>query len=338
MKSCFRYLLFLLSAFVFNSCSNEIDVLADYEENAAIYALLDPSQQYQFVKINKVFTNPGAKASEVAKISDSLYFDTIAPVLVELDNGTPVRTIPLFKANVMLKDSGTFANAPNYLYVTNQPISQLRKYRLDMWLPRTGKYVTAMTNMVVMPPFSFTQPVSVFQVTKIISIPTVPNASMVVSFTTGVNGRIYDAFFNFNYEEINKADTNIRDTMTISWKIIRSFRAINDKGNESVFQRIPGILFYNLLVSKIPANPDVKRRFLPCTIEFTGGNQQLDNYIEASIPSIGIVQKQTDYTNIINGIGLFGSRNTLYIDEIQLNSLNKTFIRTDPAYKYLGFE
>jgi len=333
MKSCFRYLLFLLPAFVFNSCSNEIEVLADYEENAAIYALLDPYQSLQFVKINKVFTNPSSKASDVAKIADSLYFDSIAPMLVELDNGSVRRSIPLYKANILLKDSGLFANSPNYLYVTNEQIFPQFNYRLDLRLPKSNKYVTATTNMV-RGIGTFFQPVSLGQ--RVFSIP--PTGSIQILFNTGTNGKIYDAYFNFNYLEINKADTSIRTTKTIRWKILRSFRAISDKVSESVIQRIPSLSFYSLLINEIPVDLTVTRRFLPCSVEFIGGNLELDNYIEASTPSIGIVQKQTDYTNIVNGIGLFGARSTLFIDQVQLALPSKTTIINDMPYRALDFK
>jgi hypothetical protein len=339
MKSCFGYLLFLLPALVFNSCSNDLEVLADYEENAAIYALLDPAQSVQFIKINKVFTNPNTNALDVARISDSLYFDSIAPQLVEMEtNGSFRRNIPLYKANVLLKDSGTFANSPNYLYVTNMPISSIYKYRIDLWLPKTNKYVTASTNMVVLPPISLQQPVSVFQISRVININPVSNANITLRFTSGLHGKIYDAYFNFNYLEVNKSDTNIKIPKVIRWKILRSYRTMFDKGGEIVVQQIPSLLFYNLLLNEIPEDASVTRRFLPCSLEFIAGNQELDNYIQASAPSIGIVQKQTDYSNVIGGVGIFASRNSLFIDQIELHPNNKTAIVNDPAYKPLGFK
>jgi hypothetical protein len=333
MKSCFYYLLFLLPALVFNSCSNDLDVLADYEENAAVYALLDPSQSIQFVKINKVFTNPSAKASDVAKIADSLYFDTIAPMLIGLSNGAVVQRIPLFKANVLLKNTGTFANSPNYLYATNIQLSNQYQYRLELILPKTGKMVTATTNMVTLRPTSVFNPVTITQRTLSIT----PLTNIALQFNTENNGKIYDAYFNFMYQEVNVADTNIKTNKVIRWKILRSFRAMSDKTSEFVTQRIPGLAFYNLLLSEIPVNNLVKRRFLPCTFEFIGANILLDNYIAASTPSIGIVQKQTDYTNISGGVGLFGSRNTLLIDNINLVTATKNTIIGDDRYKKLGF-
>jgi hypothetical protein len=330
MKLCFRFLFPILCVFTFSSCSNEIDVLADYEESASIYALLDPNYSIQFVKINKVFVNPNAKAGDVARISDSLYFDTIAPYLIELGSG---KKIPLIKANILLKDSGYFANSPNYLYVTNERIYSNQKYRIELILPKTGKLVSAETDIVGTT--ILTQPVSMFSMSRVFSV--LPTGSVPVEFRCPPNGKIYDAFFYFNYIEIDKADTNIKVKKTIPWKIVRSYRSSTNLGGEYVIQRIPGGLFYDLIKANVKVNPNVTRHFTNCEIELVAGNLTLDTYIQASTPSIGIVQKQTDFTNVTNGVGLFGSRSTLYIDQVSIGPQTKTYLTVDTAYKKLGF-
>jgi hypothetical protein len=325
---------------MFNSCSNELDVLGDYQENAAVYGLLDPRDGVQLIKINKVFTNPNAKASDVARISDSLFFDTLSPELVEIETG---RRIKLFKANVLLKDSGFFANSPNYLYATtervyaNNPnnVNQLYNYRLEFILPKTGKQISVTTNMVrnfnIQSPFNNALPF----IPRTVNF--IPNSNFQLRFTSPVNGKIFDAYFNFNYTEVNKLDTNIKIEKTIRWKILRSYRTLNIKGNEAITAIVPGINFYNLLIEDIKENENVFRRFKEASLEIYAGNLELDNYIQASTPSIGIVQKQTDYSNINGGVGIFASRNTLFLDEITLSDFTKNLIVFDDKYKYLGF-
>ncbi|MCC6817440.1 MAG: DUF4249 family protein [Bacteroidia bacterium] len=330
MKLCFRFLFPFIVVLTFVSCSNEIDVLADYEENASIYALLDPNLSMQFVKINKVFVNPNSRASDVAKIADSLYFDTIRPEIIEIGTG---RRIPLFKANILLKDSGMFANSPNYLYVTNEQIFANQKYRLELKLPNSGKLVTAETDIVSTP--ILRQPVSNLGLLKIFSA--LPTGNIPIELISPVNGKIFDAFLYFNYIEVDKLDTNIKVLKTIPWKILKSYRTLSNKGFEYVLQRIPSGAFYDNIKANISINLDVTRRFTTCEIILSSGNVILDTYIQSSTPSIGIVQKQTDYTNITNGIGIFGSRNTLYINEITISDVTKTFFVTDPELKKLGF-
>lgn len=331
MKFCFGIFLFLLSSAVFNSCSNEIDVLGNYEETAVVYGLLDAGQPMQFIKINKTFMNPGNRAVDVAKIADSLFFDTLKPTLLEIGTG---KIIPLYRANILLKDSGIFASSPNYLYVTTEKIDPKYSYKLEMQLPKTGKVVSAVTNICKAP--TAIEPVSK-NFPRIITL--VPGGSMMVRFNTDFNSnsRIYDAFIYFNYEEVNKADTNIKVTKTLTWKILNYYRANSDQLNESVIYKIPSDIFYDKVKQNIHVDPTIFRRFKPCAVEFIAGNQELDNYIQASVPSIGIVQKQTTYTNVANGLGIFASRNTLRIDQAEVSNITKAFLRTDTTYSKLDF-
>jgi hypothetical protein len=328
-----RFLLLAFHALVLNSCSNELVLTADYDENAVVYALLDPGQSIQFIKINKVFTNTGARAQDVAKIPDSLYFDSISPMLVELENGAVRRTIPLFRANILLKDSGTFAHSPNYLYVTKEQVYSYFNYRLDLRLPKTGRYITATTNMVYMTTATFYQPVSVNQ--RIFNIPLDNRFSLI--FQTGRNGKVYDAFFNFNFMEIQKSDTNVKALKTIKWRILSSYRTIDDQYAEIVNEKIPGRQFDHILMNEISFNAKITRRFMPCSFELVGGNEQLDAFIESSRPSLGITQKQVDYSNVSNGLGLFAARNTMILDKVELSGAVKNLIINDTIYKHLAF-
>ncbi len=339
MKSRFHYLLFLLSALVANSCSNDLDVFDKYQENAVVYALLDPSKPLQFVKINKVFTNPGASVKDVAQIPDSLYFDSLSPMLVELENGAVRRSIPLYRANILLKDSGLFASSPNYLYVTKEAIFKQFVYQLDLRLPKTGKHISASTHMVFMQATDFFQPVNSGSSPRIFLIPfdRDVDAPVQIKFTTGPNGKIYDAYFHFNYLEVNTSDTNIKTTQTVSWKMLSRYLSADEKKTEYVSRSIKGRLFYDLLLDKIPNKPGITRRFLPCSLQLVSGSKELFDYMEALQPSIGIVQKQSDYSNIQGGLGLWASTNQLVIDQVQLAGACKQTIVTDTLYRRLQF-
>lgn len=330
MNFCFRFLIPLVFVFSLGSCSNEIDVIGEYQETASVYALLDPNQSMQFIKINKVFINPNASATDVAKIADSLYFDSIRPELVEIGSG---RRISLQRANIALKDSGVFANAPNYLYVTTERIYSNYIYMLEMELPGSGKKITASTNIVSTPNILY--PVTPFQ--RVINIQYTQANTFLVQFITPRNGKIYDAFLYFNYTEVNKADTNIKTDKTVAWKVLRSYRSNSSKGGEIVSYRVSGMLFYDNLIGNIPENPDVFRRFRTCEFLCYSANDELDSYIQASTPSIGIVQKQSEYSNLSSGVGIFASRNTYYLNRIELTDQMKNLIVTNADLRHMGF-
>lgn len=328
--ACFKILFFGVLVFGIVACKNDVDVLAKYEENAVVYAILSASETTHFVKINKVFTNPNSKAMDVAQIADSLYFDTLTPEIVEQQTG---KRIPLFKANVVLKDSGFFATAPNYLYATasNTILNPLYNYTVEFRLPKSQKLISATTNIVR--PFTIQQPNLSFSNVLDFNM----NARFNIRFLTPVNSKVFDAIFVFNYSETDKTDTMNITYKSISWKIMNNVKADKDRGGEIISTTVESISFYDLLVNNIQKNDNLIRKFVPCDLTIYAGNLELDTYIQSLQPSIGIVQKQSEYTNIINGVGIFSSRFIRNYPSLDLSTNTKNNIVVLDKYKFMGF-
>ncbi len=331
MQYCKIFFSSLLLVLLLNSCKNDLEVLAPYTESASVYALLDAKAPIQFVKINKVFINPNTKATDIAKIADSLFFDTLKPYLIEEQT---LRKIQLYRTNILLKDSGLFAQSPNNLYSTTEKLFPQYNYLLEIKLPKSGNTISAKTNMVdtcfitgpVNPSSAFPQ-----------TLEFIKNSSFSVRFTTSKNTKIFDYFFVFNYTEINKADTNIKTNKSIKWKLLDKYNVDNPNGGEVVFSYIESNLFYDMLLRNISANNNVLRRVNKCGIELYSGNEELYDYIQATEPSIGIVQKQYDYTNINGGIGIFAARNANFYNKITLGPKTIQTLTTELDLKPLNF-
>jgi len=86
-------LLFLLSA-----CDNELNVRADYEDLTVLYAILDPKEDTNYVRVQRAYLGD-APASASYNETDSLYYDTAdIQVLIrtlDSDNGQVLAETPL---------------------------------------------------------------------------------------------------------------------------------------------------------------------------------------------------------------------------------------------------
>src|SRR5690606_24360849 len=102
-----------------SSCKNDLDTNADWKEILVVYSLLDGQDSVHYVRVNRAFLNENQSAYEIARINDSLYFDSIEVKIVEQGTG---RIIPLVKDESKAKDSGIFANYPNVLYRANSKL------------------------------------------------------------------------------------------------------------------------------------------------------------------------------------------------------------------------
>lgn len=326
-----------LSAIVLSSCSNAIDLIGPYEERAAVFGLLNPSEDIQYIKINKVFTNPNSSAALVAQVTDSLYFDSLAPFLIEIETG---RKIPLYKVNYLPKAAGIFNNSVNYLYATSEKIYasnplnafEFYHYRLEITLPSMQKQVYAITNIpdstLLVAPIALNYANKIFDFT---------DGVIRIAFQAPSNAKLFDAYFYFNYLEVNKLDTSIKNVKTMKLRFVNNYRVYNDNGRESVSSGIDGNFFYESLLNQLREDTTIFRKFLPCKFELANANLEFDNYVQSAEPSIGIVQKQSDYSNIINGVGLFAARRISRYHNIQMGSYTRNQLTKQPEFKKLGF-
>ena len=67
--------IFIIASFIvfFFSCKNELNINAPYKEVPSVYAVLNPQDPIQMIRINKVFLGEG-NANEMAQISDSINY------------------------------------------------------------------------------------------------------------------------------------------------------------------------------------------------------------------------------------------------------------------------
>jgi hypothetical protein len=100
--------------------------------------------------------------------------------------------------------------------------------------------------------------------------------------------------------------------------------------------KIPRLALLQFLRNTITADPGLYHRLKYAGIRVYGGNQLLSDYISVNEPSIGIVQKQAEFSNIQGGIGLFASRCIQKIDKVKFDSGSILFLRNNAETKALN--
>ncbi len=223
------FLMFISSMF-FSACENEVNINADYKETIVIYALLDPEDSIQYIKVNKAYLNVGIGALEAAKISDSLYLDSTRVQLKRLSTG---QLIICNAEEGPKKDSGIFANDKNILWVTREKIYPNEEYEITVTNPLTKTKAVSITKTVgpakIRAPF--------IDQTNIFSVgPEYIN----VSYVAAANAFSYDVQFHVFYEEFSTADTGKKITKMATWKMITNFLVGNVS---SPIRQIPRLSF-----------------------------------------------------------------------------------------------
>jgi len=280
-----------------SGCDNDVDINADWKEILVVYGLLDPLDSVQYIKVNKAFLNENENALKVAQNPDSLFLKDAKVTLLHINSGT---TIELQRVNEIPKQPGIFAQDPNYLYKTTAPILENEPYKLVVESPLTGQKVQAVTWTLrkarIEAPFKSSNPTF-----------SLGAKFIVISYVPGWNSYAYDIKMRVQIDEFNSEDTSYIQTRELTWNVITNY-VVQRNTTAAVLHQIERESFMQFLASSMDTSRAVVRRFKHISVEYYGGSQNLIDYISVNEPSIGIVQKTAEYSNIEGGMGLFGSR------------------------------
>ena len=310
-----------------SSCKNDLNINAKWKETIVVYGMLDCNDTVQYIRVGKAFLNENTGALEAAKISDSLYLDSAVVLIRSTDNSfrdtlRRVWNIP--------KDSGLFANDKNPLYriSTKGPrsLDPAKRYVIEVQSPKTGNKVWGETNIVgkciVFAPFRDSN--SNFSVTP---------EFFTISLRSGTNSFAYDVKLKVIYEEFPKNDTNKKIIKSVSWNVLTN---ATTQGPSNMIYKIPRLALLQFLGSAISSDSTQYHRLKTASLFLYGGNQTITDYISVNEPSIGIVQKQAEYSNINGGFGLLASRCIQRIQGARFDGGSINYIKNHPETKGLN--
>ena len=312
-KGIYSFILCVLACGFFTACDNELEVAADWKEIPIIYGVLDPTDEVNYVRIQRAYLDKNTGALTFTSILDSIYFDTLDVSITEFLNGVEKNTYSLTRIDGnqfgIPKDSGVFSNEHNYLYRLNAELNpssffNTYEYKLTVFNPLTG-YISNASSLSV-GQSEVESPASKNATRLIISADS--NSKVVGLFQEGIYARSYDMVMRIRVEEISNIDTTDVRTLELDWIMLSGRRTKSLDGFNQSVNIIPSSKFFSFIGSQLDSSLDVKRRLVNFDLLTYGIGDDLNTYISVNEPSIGIVQKKPEYTNLENGFGIFSSR------------------------------
>ena len=192
---------------MFNACSTDVELYADYKDIPVIYGLLDATVDTNYVRINRAFSSSNdhpINAYEVALIADSCnYPGKLDARIVEYKSGfgnhySPTgRVIMLDTMTIQDKEPGIFYSPRQKVYYTTEQFRQNANgadYRYGLVVYKGNDTITSETSIVGGENFK----ILTFQ-TSFISDSTSNTAK--ISFKPADNAAFYDVKMFFNYKE-----------------------------------------------------------------------------------------------------------------------------------------
>lgn len=325
---------FLLSGLIciiafLNSCTNDFDLVDQWQDIPIAYGLLNVNDTAQYIKIEKAFLDTETSALVLAQEPDSLYYQNLSVELQELgNNGVVDFSFPLMLVDANLegyiKPEGIFASSPNYVYKTDGILDPERDYRLVIINGETDRTVTAETGII-----------GDFEIFRPQSAITNPNFKVnweignEVEFKWSAsddsgnqNAAFYDVVLYINYFEQEKNNPASRIEKTLEWRIAEGIVPPTTTGNSRTLA-FDGIVFYQYLSQNLePLGFDFCRELNDMDFVIYAGGEDLYNYIRTDLANTGITGTQPlpDYTNLSEGRGVFSTRYDNVVDSVQINN------------------
>lgn len=337
MKATYTGLIIFLAGFLFHSCSTDFDVIGEYQETTIVYGLMDQSEEYHYIRVNKSFLGSG-NANDYALIRDSSEYDSVEGYVEEWLNNSATGRVWTIRDTVLSdREDGAFYG-PEYTtyYFVEDNLNPSAEYRLFLDIEEGKQEVTASTLLINDFIFNFPPNTSP---TATVSFATFDpstqtfgyNVDYTVKWITGKNGKRYDLSFRFHWTDYTATDTIHR---YVDWfagsEVVTDNEAEN--GGLEIVKAVSGEAFFNNIANQVEADPNVLKRVVK-GVDIMVGAASLDlyTYMIVNAPSTGLIQERPQYTNISiaddgqvrSGVGIFTSKYNKAIrnKKLQLNTL-----------------
>jgi hypothetical protein len=323
---------------VLSACKNDLKLSAPYKEIPMIYAILNPSEPEQVIRINKVFLGEG-DATQMAKVSDSVNYQPgeITVTLGRELGGQMVDEVRLEEAEIETAQ-GAFASRQRVYKIATDSlfrgsVTDLsgRIYRLSVRNNRTGNVFTA-TTTAISPLTSAGQLSNLFH-PPFHPFPAGTDPATYIDYSDQ-NLRTYSVRFYTNEADIYKVTLRLHfyDSLYDHSRVYRAVDydagTIEKKGRHEILTTFKGANIYQaagLGLSKMSLSNDLygrKMEYIEYIINST--TQDYIDFMQYNSPSLSLNQNKPLYSNFENqaALGIFTFRTSFSVTK----SLSSTYI------------
>lgn len=296
----------LLSTIVFlSSCSTDFELEAEWKDIPIVYSFLSVQDTAHYVRVEKAFLEPGGNALEIARITDSIYYQNITVELVNLSSGKAL-TMERVDGNQegYPKEEGIFANSPNVLYkvlADEAGFEEGDSVRVVINRGGNDEPAVAKTSIVGEIRINVNRPPDRISRTRY-------NLPLFITWTPDEYARIFDVRFIFIYQERLPGESAFTQK-TAEW-IVERDASYPDNNGDAITYEAGWESFFQALATQIPEAEGAVRIFSSMELRITGAGEELYQFIRVSRANTGITSAQSipTYSNVEGGLGIVTSR------------------------------
>ena len=278
-------LLFLILALTI-SCETDFKTTADYQDITVVYGLIDSKEPIQYVKINKAFLSDSDVLTYAATPDSNQYLYKLEVAIEEWSTaGDKINTFILDTTTIYNKEPGTFYYPEQIIYKTEAP-----QYPYEI------KYIIEGLNDTVGVIYFWMNEESIYKLK-------IKNPETGKEITAE-----FELRFNYGEWKWGSQDTTYKYIVLAS-SSVSAPPSSNTMSyfywDDQFFVAVDALIPYS-----DPAEEEAVRERYTSFVDVVVSVAEEDFalYMEVNEPSTSIVQERPNYSNIENGIGIFGSR------------------------------
>lgn len=320
-------LLVIASMVILNSCSDELEVVADSGYSPVVYCILNPADSVHYLRIGKSYLAFG-DARENPPDSDSLiYQENFYAYLVENLNGEETGDIHYFvPSEVNFRDSGFFNSENLELMKVNYRLTPGSEYSLYIYSPELPDLIVGSTRVIH--PAEILDPV--YYPGREITI--LPDQGYAMRWTNKTKYAVYQPILRIHYREGDKEFQTHKflDLQLPGVSSVSEATVITDFINGENFYK------YILAQLDMPAQ-GVQRKIIGFDLEICAGGEELNLFVlqeeELGIP----IGSAGAYSNLDGAVGIFAARVYSGSYNNRFSDITINYLASSDQTSHLGF-
>jgi len=286
-------ILLLFVVFFFVGCESDIEIFHQDEPTPVVYCILNPEEDNQYLRLSRTYIS--YDATKPPDDADSILypFSTQAKI-EEVENGIVVNQ-STFHPQEVVKDSGFFPSQIHWIYTSSMKIYPDKEYRLIIYSDKYDRIV-----------FSTCKTLSSFKIIdpyypEVRDIHFQNDHNPMFAWTNSKNAGIYQIGIVIHYDETIGMVTERK-----SLPIYLNWIYQNSDFDQTLYSSISSTQFYLRIKEGIEINQYAQRTLKSIDVFVNAGGEEIA--FLSKIQLTGQTFSLMEYTNILNGVGVFSSQ------------------------------
>ncbi len=324
LVNCLLGLLF--TVLIASSCSNEIDINVAGDPVPIVHCLLNPDVSDQYVRLGRSYLTDPLKPGEPPLTDSTVWNMPVVVYLEEWQDGVPVNTFRFDPVTAPAKDSGYFPADNLRLFKAGFTPKRLTEYHIYVHFPDDYRIVTGITEIPGKP--DVYDPLDMPG--RKINLQT--GVQYTLRWAPGEGRGIFQGQFEFVYvEEVG--------TVSSLNQVILKLDPILALGEPiEITDIISGNRFLNEMVKQVPFREAAQRNVVNVRFRLFKGGEELALQVSPELQQTTLSGSLNEYTNLVNGIGLFSSLQQISVNNLVLSNTTLNELAHSELTQALGFK